>query len=503
MMAVRGNASRATAARPFFVPAGADTFGAIFSDGFESGDVSAWSTSKPEDLLNRKLLRGLQTGEKLTGVDSIPPSGEKFTGVDSIPPSQQSITISGENDNQVIGISNLGRVFNINCDTSVATLIGSVPSFFTNPFNSTETIGFDINPITGDKTFTNTEEGPSVLVNSTTSGFVFKSLFYPSGDPGAGQTPKIISMAYTNVFSAATNTSLFGIDSNRDTLVSIDETTGETKTIGPLGVNTSAIAALDIAPKNNESEADRAFGAFTLQGENKTRFYSVNLQTGAATEIGTIGDGTNRFFTFTLVRPVSLSLASCDISPSSIRKRTGTQHTFNVTVSLDGQPVSGAQVGVNITSGPNQGFTGTAATNQNGQASFAYTSNNQPGSDTIQASGTAQGNAFSCTATVEWTALLIESVTPNTGGSGNHLTLTGIFRRGDGVEINEQAPKSGKIKYKNCDSNDNCFTILIKKADKFLNQCPSSAPVTNQVKVFRPNSASPAITDTSAFATCP
>ncbi len=487
-MAVRGNAG--AAARPLFVPPAADTLGAIFSDGFESGNVSAWSLSTPEDTLDSKSVSGLQTGEKLTGMDSSALAG-------------QPITISGENDNQVIGISNLGRVFNINCNTGVATPIGSIPSFFTNPFNPAETIGFDINPLTGDKTFTNTEEGVGFMVNSTVGGFAFKSLFYPLGDPGMGQTPKIVSMAYTNVFSGATTTSLFGIDSNRDTLVNINLNTGQTTTVGPLGVNTSGIAALDMAPKNNESEPDRCFGAFTLQGENKTRFYSVNLQTGAATEIGTIGDGTNRFFAFTVVKPFALSAASCDINPSSTRNRTGTQHTFNVTVFLNGQPVSGAQVGVTVTSGPNQGFTGTAATNQNGQASFAYTSNNQPGSDTIQASGTVEGNSFSCTATVEWTALLIESVAPNTGESGKHLTLTGIFRRGDGVEINDEAPSPGKIKYKDCDSNNNCVTILIKKADKFLNQCPASVPVTNQVRVFRPNSAAPAITDTSAFATCP
>jgi hypothetical protein len=68
-----------------------------------------------------------------------------------------------------------------------------------------------------------------------------------------------------------------------------------------------------------------------------------------------------------------------------------------------GQPLQGAVVTFNVTSGPNAGATGTGVTDTNGQASFSY-SGLSPGTDAVQASVTnPAGTITSNTVQVNWT----------------------------------------------------------------------------------------------------
>ncbi|MBI3953435.1 MAG: Ig-like domain-containing protein [Chloroflexi bacterium] len=62
-------------------------------------------------------------------------------------------------------------------------------------------------------------------------------------------------------------------------------------------------------------------------------------------------------------------------------------HTVTALVkNAQNQPLGNVMVTFTVTSGPNQGTTGTATTNSSGQASFTYTTNGTPGTDQIQAS---------------------------------------------------------------------------------------------------------------------
>ncbi len=93
------------------------------------------------------------------------------------------------------------------------------------------------------------------------------------------------------------------------------------------------------------------------------------------------------------------------LSPATAVNPVGTSHTVTATVLLNCSPAAGTTVNFNITAGPNAGQTGSATTNGFGQASFTYTSNGATGTDTIQASGTVSGNAFSATAQKTWASL--------------------------------------------------------------------------------------------------
>jgi Domain of unknown function (DUF4394) len=109
------------------------------------------------------------------------------------------------------------------------------------------------------------------------------ALNYPTGDAHAGANPNIVGSAYTNNFAGAVTTILYDIDSTLDTLV-IQEppNTGMLHTVGSLGVNTTDNVGFDISQGTGTAYASLTVGA-------TPGLYTINLATGAATLVGTIG----------------------------------------------------------------------------------------------------------------------------------------------------------------------------------------------------------------------
>jgi hypothetical protein len=115
-------------------------------------------------------------------------------------------------------------------------------------------------------------------------------LVYDAGDPNAQGDPYVSAIAYTNNFAGASSTTLYGIDTELDILVGQGGVDGEPSpdlgtlhTIGPLGVNPFIGATgLDITAGNT------AFALLTI-GAGFSQLYTINLETGAATNVGAIG----------------------------------------------------------------------------------------------------------------------------------------------------------------------------------------------------------------------
>ena len=85
---------------------------------------------------------------------------------------------------------------------------------------------------------------------------------------------------------APASTVLYDIDAASDQLLIQNPPNGGVLTaVGSLGVNTSTDVAFDISPLDNT-----AFAALNVGGVSG--LYTINLVTGAATPIGTIGTGT-------------------------------------------------------------------------------------------------------------------------------------------------------------------------------------------------------------------
>jgi hypothetical protein len=126
----------------------------------------------------------------------------------------------------------------------------------------------------------------------------------------------------------------------------------------------------------------------------------------------------------------------CSIEPPSATNPIRTNHAFTVTVrNADGSPASGVTVNASITAGPNAGLSGSAATGAAGQVIFNYDDSQGPGTDTIEASGMVEGEAFSCTATKTWATQPPPcQVVPasDTNPVNTQHTVTGVFTHADG-----------------------------------------------------------------------
>ncbi len=118
-------------------------------------------------------------------------------------------------------------------------------------------------------------------------------LAYAAGDPGFGMNPSVVHVAYTNNQAGAVSTTLYGIDSTRDVLVTVgglngtpSPNGGQLFSVGPLGADVSTLGGFDIQPATNS-----AYAALNVGGIS--RLFAINLSTGFASLVGTIGTGSN------------------------------------------------------------------------------------------------------------------------------------------------------------------------------------------------------------------
>ena len=151
-----------------------------------------------------------------------------------------------------------------------------------------EHFGFDFNP-TVDRIRITSDTGQNFRVHPDTGAIAGTdtALAYATGDPGFGQAPGVACSGYTNSVAGATSTILYDIDAALDVLVTqAPPNLGQLNTVGPLGVNTTGVAAFDISGLSGV-----AYAALTSPGSavNQSNLFTISLTTGAATFIGTIG----------------------------------------------------------------------------------------------------------------------------------------------------------------------------------------------------------------------
>lgn len=130
----------------------------------------------------------------------------------------------------------------------------------------------------------------------------------------------------------------------------------------------------------------------------------VNDATGADARVIVGGVG--------VVLPGSITL-----DPPSAVNLVDTNHTVTATVRNDqGQLQQGRTVTFTVTSGPNQGDTGTGVTDAGGQTTFTWLGDGGGGTDTIQASFVdAGGTTRTATATKDWVVAPPISILPVEG----------------------------------------------------------------------------------------
>jgi hypothetical protein len=191
-----------------------------------------------------KGITGLQTGEKVVGIDMRPANG------------------------QLYGLGSTGRLYTFNLSSGAATVVGTAPLVLTGT-----DFGFDFNP-TVDRIRIVSNTGQNLRVNPNDGTLSAADLPL---NPG---TPAVTAAAYTNNFAGATTTVLFDIDTNTDRLLRQDPpNNGTLVDIGALGVNATSTNGFDIGGTSGTAYAILTVGTTSA-------IYQINLQTGSATRIG-------------------------------------------------------------------------------------------------------------------------------------------------------------------------------------------------------------------------
>ncbi len=212
-------------------------------------------------------IKGLQSDERILGMDVRVADGLLYAVTTKN--KLYTLDISGK-----VAIANLVGALVSAVDSSPVKLIGDSFGVDFNPTNALLRVVSDanqnltINPLTA-----------AVTINT--------SLNYVDGtttDPGVA-----CIMYNNNDNDPATATTLYDIDTTLDMLVTqTPPASGQLTTVGSLGVNTigSQVVGCDIATVGG---ANLAYAAMQTPDDDRSKLYSVNLITGAATFIGKIG----------------------------------------------------------------------------------------------------------------------------------------------------------------------------------------------------------------------
>lgn len=214
----------------------------------------------PGTVVSTVAVTGLQPGETLVGIDFRPANEALY------------------------GLGNSNRLYVVDPRTGVATVVTGADGTTGGPLAPAlagASFGFDFNP-TVDRIRVTSDAEQNLRLNPSdgvTATAVDANLAYAPGDPNVGQNPGVAAGAYTNSFNGATSTTLFGIDTAQDVLVTQNPpNNGTLNTVGALGVDAGPIAGFDIA-HNGPARAMLTVGGVR-------RLYLVDLVTGTVLDLG-------------------------------------------------------------------------------------------------------------------------------------------------------------------------------------------------------------------------
>lgn len=215
-----------------------------------SNQLLAFDSTTPGTITSSASVTGLAAGEVLLGIDFRPATFELY------------------------GLGSGSRLYRINQATGAATQVGSDGLFTL----SGSAFGFDFNPMVDRvRVVSNTEQNLRLNPNDG-SLTATDGMLSPAGN--------VVGSAYTNNFANAPSTMLYGIDSVAGTLVLQNPpNNGTLVLVGSLGVGAlGENLGFDIFGND-------VLASLNIAGAATTGLYRINLNTGAAALIGSIGGG--------------------------------------------------------------------------------------------------------------------------------------------------------------------------------------------------------------------
>ena len=241
-----------------------------------SHQLIKFNAGQPQKILASMPIKGLQPGESILGID---------------------YRVSKD---ALYALGSSGRLYTLDEDTGQLTAVGAAP--FALKLEGSQ-FGFDFNPtVDRIRVISNTSQnlrlhpdlGVVVDSNPNVEGVqIDGALAYAASDVNVGKKPSVVGAAYSYNKADTKITTNYALDAATGSLITqgsregsnpmISPNTGQLFTVGKLGV-TFDDAAFDI-----QALSDVAFTALSGKELRGTRWYTLDLKTGAAQFIGTIG----------------------------------------------------------------------------------------------------------------------------------------------------------------------------------------------------------------------
>ena len=245
----------------------------------EGNRLVRFNAGQPQKATVVGVVTGMQAGESVVGIDYRVARGVLFA------------------------LGSTGRIYTVDAQTAKATAVGGAPLAVALSGNE---FGFDFNPAvdririvsdSGQNFRGHPDTGAAVDSDANMPGVQGDGkLTYASGDANAGKSPRVVAAGYTYNKQNDKITTNYAIDAATGSLVmqgtregatpAVSPNTGQLFTVGSLGVGAFNRASFDISDVNNA-----AYLGADVDGRRGTRIYSVDLASGKATFIGTVGGG--------------------------------------------------------------------------------------------------------------------------------------------------------------------------------------------------------------------
>lgn len=209
------------------------------------------------------------------------PATETIRGIDFRPATGELYALGINNPDAG---NDEGRIYKLNVTTGVLTEVGNTP--FKTDFQDGNDYAFDFNPSV-DRIRVTTDRDDNVRVNPNNGTLAGTDTMLTGG-----VNPAVVGLAYDHNFENATDTTLYGIDNNTDSLVIIGGINGVPS---PNGGAVTVVGSLGVAFTNYkvgfdiESHSGTGYVVLRPTAGGLTSLYTINLTTGAATLVGAVG----------------------------------------------------------------------------------------------------------------------------------------------------------------------------------------------------------------------
>ncbi len=228
------------------------------------------NAGQPRLVQKRVTVTGLPAGESLVGIDYRVAKGVLFA------------------------VSRSGTVYTLDATTGILKAVSGKPL---DKALEGDAFGVDFNPV-ADRIRVVSNTGQNLRLHPDTGALASAdpALTFAPGDAQAAFKPDVVAAGYTYNKTNDKLTTNYAIDRREGTLVTqgtvegvqpaVSPNTGQLRTVGALGTGPLVDASLDIADISGA-----AFAAVRTAAQPNTRLYLIDLTSGKAELVGTVGDG--------------------------------------------------------------------------------------------------------------------------------------------------------------------------------------------------------------------